>query len=165
MQTKYQPKPTYGSEYFEMVPEGEWVTKRLIGLCRVAGCERKHGDKKALCNKHDAEVWRYNHPLEAAFKGLKCSAKKRKIVITLTLDQFKLVISDTDYLERKGRGTEALQIDRVDAKRGYEFDNVRVITGYENLARREGYKPPAITYIESSDSWLYEDAEDDSDPF
>lgn len=148
-----------------MVSEGEWVTKRLNGLCRVSGCDRNHGDKKALCLKHDAEVWRHRHPLEASYKWLLSSARKRKIPMLLTLEQFKQVIDGTGYLEMRGREMDSLQLDRKDPKGPYEVGNVRVITKFENLARRGlGTSDISVITIPSSDSWLYEE-ENEDDPF
>ena len=172
-QTIQKPSKPYGFELFKMCDEGEYFGKRLKGLCRVVGCKKEHGQKKALCMMHDAMVWRFRHPIESCYKALKCSARKRKIPCTITLEDFRVLITGTDYLEKRGRGIDALHVDRIDPSKGYALGNVRIITCSENLARRDmstannGRKRGDAEIFDNGggEDWLYETFDEDSCPF
>lgn len=99
-----------------------------------------------ICHKCNSLQWRVNNPLEYAFKNLKQSARKRKIKFTLSKDQFRELCDESSYLAFKGSGACDLQIDRIDATKGYEYGNLQVITCSENAAKsnRERYLPEHV---------------------
>lgn len=158
------PRTRYGANLFE--------SKKSIkrGVCWVKHCRNKCGTKKSICYKHDAIVWRTEHPVEAAYKMVHCSARKRQIKFNLTLDEFKKLIEGTGYIERKGRSTEALHIDRVDPRQGYFVENLQIITCEENLKRRDAVQKKITGFYrlmrggkrEEKEEWV---GELDEDPF
>ena len=81
-------------------------------------------------------AWRAAHPLKAAFAHLRSNARQRGITFALSLEEFASFCERTDYLTRKGcLETDALQVDRIDASRGYEPGNITVLTLSENAAK------------------------------
>jgi len=63
-------------------------------------------------------------------------------VFTLTIEQFKQFCTRTEYLLYKGITKSGYTIDRINHERGYEIDNIQVLTNSENVKkmhlRREG---------------------------
>lgn len=113
----------------------------LPGRCPVAFCRKAprdlgtHPKSHQLCGTHHKEKWRFENPLHAAFDNLRASARKRRIKFTLTLEQFQTLVEPTRYMDDKGRTRHCLHLDRVDVSRGYEFDNMQVLTCEENVAK------------------------------
>lgn len=113
------------------------------GLCHVRGCRNPHYKRTRLCNKHMKQQWRAEHPVHHAYLNLKASAKRRRIPFTLTLTQFIEFAETTAYVDKKGCRRLCLQCDRIDPTRGYEHDNIQVLTCSENSSkdRRKQYVP------------------------
>jgi len=127
-------------------------------LCHVSYCRNVHLPQRRLCSKHKMARWRYANPLRASFSTLRDHARARKLAFSLTFEQFRDLVTPTAYLADKGNTKDALQLDRVDASRGYHADNMEVITTSENtskgnterqgaaykaaLLKRKGYKTP-----------------------
>lgn len=70
-----------------------------------------------------------------AYDKLRYSARRRGIKFTITIDEFRSFCAATRYIEQKGRTCECLTIDRIDAARGYEIDNIQVLTMTENTRK------------------------------
>lgn len=73
---------------------------------------------------------------------LKKSARKRGLPFTITLEYFKELVSQTDYMEKKGRKEGSLNIDRIDGSKGYEPGNLQVIEKEENLFKYYAVEKP-----------------------
>lgn len=102
------------------------------GQCHVKGCtNRSAKGKYMLCKKHDVRIWRARNPARCKYAYLRDHARHRKIGFTITFDDFKRVIEGTDYLNAEA----SLHIDRINAARGYEPGNLRVIPMSENIAK------------------------------
>lgn len=118
-------------------------------LCVVAYCRSKRGGNYSrLCHKHKLQKWRMENPEKYAYNNLKDSARKRRLPMTLSFPEFLSFVRDTGYMERKGNMAEDLQIDRIDATRGYEAGNLRVITTTENTVKGNKERRKA-EYLES----------------
>lgn len=117
------------------------------GLCPVKGCRRKLGKKKALCDAHHQQLWRARHPKDAAYANLKACAKSRGLTFSLTPDYFAGLTDAYAFFDHaaESRG-EVLTIDRIDATKGYEPGNVRVVSLSENVIKgnRERYLPEYV---------------------
>lgn len=111
------------------------------GKCKVAFCRKlprdigTHPKSHQLCGKHYKELWRLNNPVHCAFDNLRASARKRKIEFALTLEEFKTLVEPTRYMDEKGCTRYCLHIDRIDATKGYTFDNLQVLTCTENVLK------------------------------
>jgi hypothetical protein len=72
------------------------------------------------------------------------NAKRRGKEWSLTLEQFRQIVSQQDYLDNRGCTRHCLHLDRIDNTRGYHIDNIQIITCGENVAkgnkeRRKGF--------------------------
>lgn len=111
------------------------------GRCPVCRCRnaprdiRHRPNSSQLCGTHHKEQWRLRNPVHAAYDNLRASARKRKIVFTLTLEHFKAVIAPTRYLDDSGRERHCLHIDRIRTAEGYVDGNIQVITCTENVTK------------------------------
>jgi hypothetical protein len=79
--------------------------------------------------------WKESHPIECAFHSLRGHAKERGKAFDLTFEQFRTLCLNTDYIERKGKESMSLQIDRIKNDEGYIAGNVQVISLRENTLR------------------------------
>ena len=116
-------------------------------LCQTVFCRneaylefRRKGNKvvpvrHSTCAKCNYRRWRINHPLNAAYKELRHSARKRQLAFTLTKEHFALICEQTAYLAFKGTEGCDLHVDRIDATRGYEDGNIQVVTCSVNVAK------------------------------
>jgi hypothetical protein len=74
--------------------------------------------------------------VQSTFYFLRGNAKRRGIDFDLTLEQFRVFCTNTEYLKLKGKKSGSMSIDRIDNRRGYEIDNIRLITLAENSRKR-----------------------------
>lgn len=122
------------------------------GKCPVRFCRRdsRAGDgnrkpaKHRLCCKHRSTLTRILDPVRTTFAEKKSNAKTRGIEWKLTLEQYREVVMQQEYMDNKGRTRHCLHLDRKDATKGYEVGNLQIITCAENVAkgnkeRRKGY--------------------------
>ena len=77
--------------------------------------------------------------MKHVFNTLRQNAKRRGKSFELTFEQFEQFAISTDYMAGKGIQKESFSIDRIDPKRGYSIDNIRVITNSENVKRHRKY--------------------------
>lgn len=108
-------------------------------LCRVKFCRKPRRAGKRLCCRCEQHAWRVRNPTKAAFRCIKDRAVRKKISFTLTFEEFREIAEATGYVESKGRRADQLHLDRIDARKGYSADNVRVITCSEN-SRKGAYE-------------------------
>jgi len=172
-------------EFFDTVKKG---TKNS-SLCCVRFCRSRRAGRHRLCNGHRMAKWRAENPINSQFNTLRDSARKRRIEFSLTFEQFKSLCEATNYHEQAGCEAHCLQVDRINAAKGYSIDNVEVITCSENTAkgnrertqreyqrallRRKGLTEEQINEIVPSDEddWIdpdsveYVESDDDDLPF
>jgi hypothetical protein len=116
-------------------PKSRLVRKHRPGRCPLFGCRQPSRSKGVLCGRHSLRLWRMTNPLGAYFAQIRDRARERGQVFTLTLEQFREIVADTGYMEGRGRSAHCLHLDRIDASRGYEPGNVRVVTARENCVK------------------------------
>lgn len=115
--------------------------KKIPGKCPVIRCKHAprdlstHPKSHQLCGTHHKELWRLCNPVHAAYDNLRASARKRKILFTLTFDHFKTIIASTAYMDDKGRTRFCLHIDRKETALGYVDGNIQVLTCTENVQK------------------------------
>jgi len=165
----------------KLVAESMFILKKTAGpgLCLVAGCKKKHVDRKRcggilLCARHYQQRWRAQNPKIAAFRALKDHARSRRIPFTLTFARFKEITDESGYWDQQPEtDADRLSVDRIDIAGPYSDDNVRIITKGANsaagnrerwlpdtvkaiLARRRGEQPKEAWHMRGAreDSWL-----------
>jgi len=106
--------------------------------CATPYCRKVHNHKTSkspYCPRCKSRRAKEVNPIKYAFRHLKFRAKERGHVFTLTLEQFEKFVSEKMPLELRGRTADCLSIDRIDPSRGYEIDNIQVMTISENSAK------------------------------
>lgn len=99
-----------------------------------------------ICPKCRSRINKQNHPLRYRFNLLRCGAKRRGIEFKLTFNRYEELAKESGLHNNRGKTSDSLSIDRIDPKRGYEDDNVRVVTIAWNS--RLNYVPYWRNYIE-----------------
>jgi hypothetical protein len=93
---------------------------------------RKTIPQRTVCSTCKSKIYRAKFRIKYAFDALRHNAKRRGHGFDLTLQQFTQFAIDTDYMVRKGRTLHSYSIDRIDNNRGYNVDNIRVMTVSDN---------------------------------
>lgn len=135
------------------------------GLCKHAGCNRKRGAGRIICYTHKSRLYSQRHPVEATFYWLRRSAKRRGILFTISLLQWKVFISKTNYMEGRGRLFDQLSIDRIDGNKGYSIDNIQVIHKGKNSAKYHAVDKPARAVSSSEVENCAQETTNDNLPF
>lgn len=117
------------------------------GMCRVFGCRNEAAPRGDLCSKHSMRLWRFEKPLVAFFTQIRDRAARKKIVFTITLEEFLELVKDTGYEQKRGRSAASLHLDRKDALLGYEPGNLRVLNASENCAKAAEDKARRAAYV------------------
>lgn len=156
------------------------LKKTLIpGVCRAYRCTAAprniatHPTSTQLCGSCYKAQWRVDNPERAAYGIQRDHARKRSIPFTLTFEQWWAVVEPSGYMDGRGCLRHQLHVDRIEAERGYEVGNIRVITCAENAAKdnnRWRYVEAKIAaWREKSDADDSElectDSEEDENPF
>lgn len=143
--------------------------KKIPGRCPVSRCRNAprnlsdHPTSVQLCGSHAKQQWRLNNPLHCAFDNLRASARKRKIVFTLTLDHFKTVVLPTRYMDDKGKERFCLHVDRIHTDWGYEDGNIQVLTCTENVQKEHAERRQR--FVDEKIGARQHATEQDGDPF
>ncbi len=103
--------------------------------CIEPGCSRPT-ESKARCPKCHIKHWRKNNPINATYLILKHNAIRRGKVFKLSVKDFAKFCKETGYIDGKGRFADGLSVDRIDVSRGYEYDNLQILTVSENSIKR-----------------------------
>ena len=125
--------------------------------CRTLFCRYPRIQKRTVCYRCRGVWFRETHPLRYAFNALRNNARRRGKVFTLTFDQFRDFCEKNFYMEHKGTTSKSLHIDRIDPERGYEADNIQVLTAEDNIRKHFHDKERQ----HSSDTGSTGDREDD----
>ena len=115
-------------------------------LCLVRYCRNHRAPGRRICYKHHVKAWRDANPDKSAYRVLKDHAKRRRIKFTLTFKEFLDIAERTGYIDRKGNFADDLHLDRIDPLRGYEADNLRVISCSENARKGATYDKTAYKH-------------------
>lgn len=128
------------------------------GRCAVKFCNNK--TKVPVCSSCRCKETRAKDPVRYAFINLKNNAKRRGILFTLTLDQFREWCVKVNYIGLKGRSKESYTVDRKYEDIGYHADNIQIMKNIDNVKKYISYdwrnKTVSITTYQQS----HEPAED-----
>lgn len=142
--------------------------RKKRGQCCARWCIKPAAKKQILCHKHKQDQYKAKHLHQYYLSELKQRAKRRGKSCSLTLDQFKEFCSRTGYLRKKGVMAGDSHIDRIDPTRGYDHDNIQILTNLENLkkkysdslrARLQTWKEPPIETTDIVEKPIIDDEE------
>ena len=112
----------------------EFAKRKASHLCVVKNCRnpRRARGGGRFCYACTQALWRARYPTKSAYTALRDHARRRRILFTLSFGRFEELVRGTSYIETAGNQAGGLQVDRVDATRGYADDNVQLLTITEN---------------------------------
>jgi hypothetical protein len=104
--------------------------------------------KSPYCNRCKARRFKEAHPLKYAFNKLRYRARERGHHFNLSYFQFADLAHKSGWATGRGKTAESLSFDRIDEARGYEVENLQVLTLSENSAKAARFRyvklPPAL---------------------
>lgn len=103
--------------------------------CITAGCSKRAAPNQRRCYRCAKRRYREAHPIRSCWQTLKDNARRRGVAFSLPLQDFVTFIENTDYMLRKGKVTDSLQIDRIEREKGYRIDNIQCLTLQQNVAK------------------------------
>jgi hypothetical protein len=106
----------------------------MILKCFTKKC-RKPAKSGKYCYSCRQKRYKEKNPEYYAFYVLKNNAKRRGVVFGLTFEDFKKFAIKTNYMKKKGTGSESLHIDRIDEKKGYFKGNIQVLSNSDNVKK------------------------------
>jgi len=104
-------------------------------LCQAYRCKNKKMDRHRFCSKHAKRYQKEVNPENYYFNILRSNANRRGKQFSLTLEEFKVFCKRTGYLEKKGKSAGSASIDRIDPSKGYQLDNIQMITLADNTRK------------------------------
>lgn len=117
---------------FVIIPD----KKKKRGLCCAHSCKDKPTKKDRFCSKHRHRYNKYINHCRYTYQALKANARRRGKAFTITIEEFRVFCDETGYLKKKGRLGSSASIDRINPDRGYEPDNIQILSVSENVAKR-----------------------------
>ena len=112
------------------------ITKR----CRNSKAIQ-NGYRLRYCWKCKSRQLKKRHPATYFLNTLRHSARKRNLPFTLTVTQFKQFCNKTGFLKLKGKKKDDATIDRIDWNKGYDINNIRMLSHGKN-SRQGKYNIP-----------------------
>jgi len=111
--------------------------------CKTNWCRNVAARGRTECSKCRQRRFAREHPFAYHYNALKQNARRRGIRFALTAEEFRRLWEDhpEKWAEKATPGTVCeWQIDRIDPRLGYTFDNCRVISKQRNVYKymREG---------------------------
>ncbi len=153
---------------------GRWElalkTKPRAGVCLVDGCGRPqpnkaHGKKAGkVCPACLIRRWRANNPALSSFNQLKVSARRRGKEFTLTFEEFRGWCLNNGYLDGRGRLRDSLHVDRHDDSKGYNLENIRVLTNRENILKEQARRKKIRQELTRQNQYIPTSLRPENDP-
>lgn len=112
------------------------IKKAKGRFCCAYACTNKPVPKKGgLCHKHYARELKERDPVAVRYNQFKSSAKQRGKAFNISLVQFREFCSRTGYIVNKGYRGKVATIDRIDNRKGYEIDNIQLLSLSANASK------------------------------
>lgn len=113
------------------------ISKKKEGRqCCAYACKNKPIKKLGgLCYKHYRRKRRKLDPVYCRYNNFKGNAKKRNIVFTITLQEFRFFCKQTGYIITKGKRGQNATIDRRCNAHGYHLWNIQLLTNRANASK------------------------------
>lgn len=106
--------------------------------CATKRC-RNNTEGRELCNTCRSRKARLSDPVKYAYQNLKDNAKRRGVLFTITLEDFRQWCKKVTYIGFSGRNPDSFTIDRKHDDIGYHLDNIQVLTLSENVKKYVSY--------------------------
>lgn len=103
--------------------------------CTSPYCTNLARPGRKICWKCKARRYTEKYPLENTYRFLKANAKRRGIVCTLTLEEWKQFCDATNYLKLRGTYAQDMTVDRINPSLGYIAGNLQMLTRSENAKK------------------------------
>jgi hypothetical protein len=104
--------------------------------CETNNCYNEAVAGRCYCHKCRKRSWRKANPVKAVFSRLKQRARRDGIIFSLTYEWFEGFIKrNPDYMKKRGRTKDALQIDRKIETVGYVNGNLQILTTSKNVKK------------------------------
>ena len=101
-------------------------------------CNNKEAAKgRSICETCKSRNWVNKNPYRATWHWIKESAKKRNLPFTLDFNWFKTLCDNTGYIQKRGRLTDQLTIERINPDYGYHHHNVMITPKRFNSENRK----------------------------
>ena len=104
-----------------------------MNKCSTPYCRNK--TNSTYCSTCRSKKARAADKVKYAFTSLRNNAKRRGIIFTITLEQFKAFCSKVNYIGFAGRSSESYTIDRIHNDIGYHIDNIQVMEKGKNVKK------------------------------
>lgn len=101
-------------------------------LCVAYRCTNSKNAKDRFCSKHRHRYVKENDPVAYSYHLLKVNAKRRGKGFNLGLEEFREFCKTHDYPTGKGVRKNRLSVDRIDVSKGYQIDNIQLISVSDN---------------------------------
>lgn len=113
------------------------IQKRDPSKCWVRGCSKPHGYKRRLCSAHTMLKFRHDNPVEYRYNAIRDRARRKKIPMTLTIDEWwDFCEKNPDFLSTLPATKDTfMEVDRVDGTKGYHIWNIQPLTREENASK------------------------------
>lgn len=108
-----------------------------MSLCATKYCRRKPKGNRTYCSTCRGRKWRKENPFKYHYNNLRNRARQRDKPFNLAFEQFKLLwlCEEDKWNEKVAKSECQWQMDRIDENRGYEFDNLQLITKTKNITK------------------------------
>lgn len=102
--------------------------------------EKPAAPGRRVCWRCHHKRWADRHPRRVLYWNINTSARKRGIEFSITYDEFCIFCDVTNYDVLVGKNPDDFTVDRIDPRKGYVFDNLRVLTHAENSRQNSARK-------------------------
>lgn len=96
---------------------------------------REAAPLRRKCHRCRSRAYALKFPIRKVFYDLRHSAKRRDIPFELDLPWFEKWIVTTEYMEKRGRSSDDLTIDRINEELGYTKTNIQVLRKGDNSSK------------------------------
>jgi hypothetical protein len=117
--------------------------------CQTPRCRNKVKQGRH-CSSCRVKRWRAADPVRAAFVNLRTNAKRRGVLFTIQLEDFRDWCVKVDYIGMAGRSSASYTVDRRHNDIGYHLDNIQVLTKRDNVIKffTYDYRSKAVAFGE-----------------
>lgn len=106
--------------------------------CHTQYC-RNNAKGRKFCSTCRVRAARAKDPVKTAWLNLKHNAKRRGVLFTIALEDFRQWCHKVEYIGHRGRSAESYTIDRRHNDVGYHLDNIQVLTNRDNVKKYVSY--------------------------
>jgi len=103
--------------------------------CKSKPCAKKRG----LCHKHYHVYRRQIDPVYDRYVNFKGNALRRGKEFLITLQEFRDWCQEKGYIIKRGYRGKNCTVDRIDNSKGYNIENIQLITNMANIRKYHGH--------------------------